>query len=131
MRVSGIQSTNYFNYSKPQSFKGYVNGNYYKDSIIEQAREALKNPKWKEELRRGKQSIETAVKEWHYEYCSPGQGDEKLQRIFSGIFTFGLSEVIMGSVAAIETATNNKYIEDTIDEVSRCLADLHHDPNGG
>lgn len=126
--ISNLQSinTNSTLNRKSTNFKGYVNGNYYKDEVIELAKKYKYNPHWKDELRKGKESIKKAISEWHYEYANPDSSNPTASRVLVGIFSLGLSEVIMNTTTAISTAVNNSGIEKLINEVAKCIDDLHH-----
>ena len=118
MKVLPISSNQY---QKQQNFKGYVNGNYYKDEIIEKAKEALDNPLWKEKYLRTKASISERVSSWHEEFDEFGG---KKGRILLGVLTLGISEVLMNTGIAAGTAMSNSAVDKTVNEIEKCMKDL-------
>ena len=114
-------------YIKP-NFQGFVNGNYYRDEIIALAKKYRYNPHWKEELRKGKESIEHAIENWHHDVTWGDGGEyDKTNRTLLGIFSLGISEVLMNTTYGISAALKNKKIENMINEIAKCIDDLRHD----
>ena len=127
MRIQKIDCTNKYPNRNSTSFQGIVNGHYYKDEIIALAKKYRYSSNWKEELRKGKESIEHAINNWHRE-VNWGDGGEydTTNRTMLGIFTLGISEVIMGAGSSISAALNNKKIENMINEIAKCIDDLKY-----
>lgn len=107
------------NINRP-TFQGWVNGNYYKDEIIELAKKYRFSSTWKSEMREGKESIDHAIANWH-----GGGEDDTACRVITAITSFGLSELIMDTASGIGAAVNNKKIENMINEITKCIDDLN------
>lgn len=120
-RITINQPTNHQMTNKP-SFKGWVNGNYYKDEVIKMAKEALNNPNWKQDLLKNKDDIGKVLSTWHKDlYSEQGGG---ATRFLSGVLSFGLSEVLISGPIAIGCAISNAKINKLINEIAKCLDDL-------
>ena len=69
MKINQILNYNNNNYHntnhRKNNFKGYVNGNYYRDEIIMEAKKALNNPNWKEKFLASKTSLGESFSTWH------------------------------------------------------------------
>ena len=130
MKIQRIEYLNNNNISNNHSktFKGFVNGNYYKDEIIELAKKYRYSSTWKDDLRKNKETIEHAIANWHDDVVwGAGDGEyNKTNRVFLGCFTLGLSEVLMGASSGISAAIKNKKIESMISEIAKCIDDLRH-----
>ena len=108
-------------------FNGYVNGHYYKDEIIALAKEYRYKKNWKDVLRSRKESIGEAVSNWHYEYANADDTCPPASRVLMGIFTLGMSEVLMDTTTAISAAVRNSGIEKQINEIAKCIDDLKYE----
>ncbi len=112
MKIYPIQST-FVNYQK-NAFKGYVNGNYYEDKIIDLAQKALKNKNWEKEMKANKVNF---LKN----YLTAVEDDVPL-RIWAAIVSFGGTEAVIASLCAAETISDKT--EETISSVKNCMIDL-------
>ena len=119
MRIGNVQLINRNYVSKYSTFKGYVNGHYYEDSIIEEAKNAFKNPHWRDELLAKKVSVGRAISSWHNN--SPAGLPA---RILFGITSLGLTEVGYGIMNSIEAIRNNEEIDDMIHKIEQCMRDF-------
>ena len=127
-----IQAVTNFNSSQMQknnmpfkttTFKGYVNGKFYKDEIIQMAKKFKNKPNWEAELRKGKQTLGEALSSWHHN-IAPSDSKPNVFRFFMGIYTLGISEILMGGITTVETAISNNKIENDIDDIANCIKDL-------
>ena len=119
MKIGAIANYHYSN-STNKSFKGYVNGKYFADEIIKEAKLALKNPDWKNAFIAKKRSLGESFATWHNR-----QGSNDIAgRVLMGVFTLGLSEVTWGIAQAALDATDNKQIDETIKEIEECMEEL-------
>ena len=57
MRIQRIENNNVMNNKNTKSFKGYVNGKYYEDWIIREAKETMHNPNWKDKFLKKKKLL--------------------------------------------------------------------------
>lgn len=105
------------NFNQP-SFKGYVNGKFYDDWIIQKAKSALKDPSWEKTFRKNQNYLNEYLK-WHE--AIEDQGGLKT-RVISGIFSFGATEVLMGGLTLIAAAIDDT--EKVINNVKDCMIDL-------
>lgn len=108
--------------SKPtsvnSSFKGYVNGKFYRDEIIQKAKKALENP---EILKSFKQkSLLDTYKTWHEGNMATSKGE----RIALAIFTLGISEVSWTFFGRLNDIMENKDKQKDLDEILSCMKDL-------
>lgn len=127
IRIQPITNSNYQNRVVNKniiqpSFQGYVNGNYYKDEIIELAKKYRFSSTWKDELRKGKESVEHAISNWHHEYADDEDG---IGRAITAVTSFGLSELIMDTATGVGAAVKNRKIEKMINEIAKCMDDLN------
>lgn len=100
---TGFQTQNLNkNFNQP-SFKGYVNGKFYDDWIIQKAKSALKDPNWEKTFRKNESFGEGYLK-WHE--IIEDQGGIKT-RVLSGILTLGASEVFMAGLCLLVSALHN------------------------
>ena len=102
-----------------QNFKGYVNGKYYEDEIIREAKKALKNPEWRDKFLNAKRTIGESFATWHKR-----EGDDLAGRILMGIFTLGLTEITWGLAQVAMDADDNKHIDRKIKKIEECMEDL-------
>ena len=96
------------------NFKGYVNGKYYADSIIDMAKDALKNPKWESELR--------AKKSTFFKDYTTAHDDDLTTRIVAGIVSFGATEAVIAGLSALGAMSDDT--EEKIQEIKDCIIDL-------
>ena len=104
------------------AFRGYVNGNYYKDSVIAAAKAALKDTKWKEKLLEQKKDNIEGILKWHDTFDT-----DVGNRIVGAIFSLGLSELVFTTLSATTCIIGNTLIEKEIDQIARCIDDLRHE----
>ena len=103
-----------------------INGNYYTNEIISLAKEYRLSPTWKDELRKGKETIGDAVRTWHYDVPWGDSGEYVgINRLLAGLFSFGVSEIFMDTASAISAAVNNNRIENKINEIAKCIDDIN------
>ena len=107
------------------TFKGHVNGKFYRDEIINEAKKALKNPKWKEELLNQKRSLGETLATWHTREGS----NDIVGRVLMGIVTLGLTEITWGLVHRALDVSDNKDIDKHIEELENCIDDLGKENN--
>ena len=130
MKIQQIGNSNGVNYLRTKkdvfsnssmTFKGYVNGNYYKDSVIKVAKEALRNPDWKREFLEQKELNKKNIYKWH-----EGLFDDNktANRILGAVFSLGLSELFFTGIFTANCVVDNALIEKKINEVERCMDDL-------
>lgn len=116
MRISAVQSIQPYNgNNKNIKFQGYVNGKYYKDSIIEKAKAAIKNTNWEAEMLAKKPSFGKDFLHWH--------GDSSLAgRIVAAIVSFGTTELMAAGIIAADVATDET--DEEISQIKSCMIDL-------
>ena len=119
MRIGNVQLFNRNYLSKYSTFKGYVNGHYYEDSIIEAAKKAFKNPHWRDELLAKKVSVGKAISSWHNNDSAGLPA-----RILFGIASMGLTEVGFGIMSSLDAIRDNQEIDDMIQKIERCMRDF-------
>lgn len=119
MKLHSIDASKNFVTSKENTFKGYVNGKFYKDGIISKAEKALEDP---EVLKSFKQKtfIDTYTS-WHKEGAL---ADGKGSRIAIAILTLGLSEISWTLFARVEDLIDNASKRKELDEILSCMKDL-------
>lgn len=100
------------------NFKGYVNGNFYRDEIIQKAKQAVKDPKILKAFKQ-KSFIET-YKTWH----EGNMANSKGERILLGIFTLGLSEITWTLFGRLSDIMDNMEKKKDLDEILNCMHDL-------
>ena len=128
--INVIRATN-SNYGKrntkteqnEKSFKGYVNGKYYKDEIIKIAEKALEDPKILKQFKR-KNFFETYTT-WH----DGNMADSIGERVFLGIFTLGISEISWTFFARLNDIIENHDNKKNLDEVLKCMKDIIDERN--
>lgn len=126
MKISKISTfSNQQNKTRNQNFCGYVNGKFYRDEVINEARNALKNPEWKEKIIARKRTLGETLSTWHEREGS----NDLATRILMGIFTLGLTELTWGAAHRIMDASDNKEIDNLIKEIEECIVDLENDDN--
>ncbi len=103
------------------NFKGKVNGKEYEDWIIKEAKEALDNPKWRNEFLKQKQTVSEAISNWHETLDTEAP---KTTRVLMGIFSLGVTEVGYGLLNIAETRQENKQIDKKIEHIEDCMIDL-------
>lgn len=103
-----------------KTFKGIVNGKYYKDEIIMEAKKALKNPNWRDKFLTSKKTIEESLSTWHKREGNNNIG----ARVLMGIFTLGLTEITWGLAQVAQDASDNSDIDKKIEEIENCMEDL-------
>ena len=116
MNIQSINSV-YQNNSNKTSFKGYINGNYYTDSIIKASKDALKNSNWEQELLAKRVSF---LKQ----YIDFSHGSN-LHRVLFAIMSLGMSEFIFAGLYGLNTYINNGIIKETIKDMKHCIKDLN------
>lgn len=130
MKIQQIGNSNGVNYLRTKkdvfsnssmTFKGYVNGNYYKDSVIKIAKEALRNPNWKREFLERKELNKKNIYKWHEGLFDD---NETANRILGAIFSLGLSELFFTGLFTANCVVDNALIEKKINEIERCIDDL-------
>jgi len=89
VRIEDV-STN-FSVSK-QNFRGYVNGRYYEDWIISEAKKALKDTSWEKKFRKQRNLLRGYLN-WHENIKDQGG---LTTRILMGTLSLGMSEVFVG-----------------------------------
>ena len=127
MKISPTTETSY-NYPKTalskktnnNSFQGYVNGKFFEDKIISEAKRALKNPKWKEELLSRKRDFAESITTWHQR---EGQNDIA-SRVIMGVMTLGLTEISWGLITRVSDIVENKEIDEKIKNIEDCIEQL-------
>lgn len=123
MKINAINSfDNNTNYQKKnlKTFQGYINGKFYRDEVILEAKKALNNPDWKSKLIANKRTLGESLATWHQREGS----NDIAGRILMGIFTLGLTEVTWGLTQAALDASDNRSIDKMIKEVEDCLETL-------
>ena len=122
VEVVGINNhkLNQSNKNSRQSFQGFVNGNYYKDEVIQEAKKALNNPNWKEKFLARKKTLGETLSTWHEREGS----SDLTSRVLMGIFTLGISEVTWGLANRAMDVSDNREIDLFIEEVENCIDDL-------
>ena len=108
--------------NKP-AFKGLVNGKFYRDEIINEAKKALRNPEWKDKFLNQKISLGETLATWHKREGA----NDIVGRVLMGIFTLGLTEITWGLTNRILDVWDNKDIDKTIIEIENCIEDLKND----
>ena len=120
MKVQRIENVNTHRISKQNcaSFKGYVNGKFYEDHIIDMAKKALKDSNWEKNLRKERSNLNGYLN-WH-----EGTKDQGglTTRILAAGLSFGLSEVLVGGVCAIGAALDDT--DKMISNIKDCMVDL-------
>ena len=99
-------------------FKGYVNGKFYSDEIILQAKKALKNPEILKNFRQ-KSFIDT-YKTWH----EGNMADSLGERVALAIFTLGISEISWTFFGRLLDISENTEKEKDLNEILNCMQDL-------
>ena len=126
MKISPVASNNITNKTNKlcnKSFQGYVNGKFYKDEVIAEAKKALNNPDWKNKLLARKRTIGESLATWHQREGA----NDIVPRILMGIFTLGITEVTWGLTQIAMDKFDNKSIDKHIKEIEDCLDDLGSD----
>ena len=111
---------NYSNNKTSKTFKGYVNGKYFRDEVISEAKKALKNPNWREKFLAQKKSLGDTLSTWHKREGS----NDIAGRVIMGIMTLGITEVTWGLANRAMDASENKGIDNFIREVEDCMDNL-------
>lgn len=117
MKIQKI-SANYQIKNNQQNFKGYVNGKYYEDWIIAEAKKALKDKNWEKLFRKERSSFQGYLK-WHEAIEEQGG---LTTRLLAGALTLGMSEALVGGLCAIGAACNNTNKD--ISKIKDCMIDL-------
>ena len=101
-----------------QEFKGYVNGKFYKDEVIQKAKQALKQP---EILKSFKQkSFLDTYKTWH-----EGTLAESIrERVTVAILTLGISEISWTLIGRLADVIDNAEKKKMLEEILSCMQDL-------
>ena len=126
MKINPITNSSNFNYPLNQtnnankSFKGIVNGKYYRDEVIREAKKALFNPNWRDKFYARKRDVGETLATWHRREGS----NDLATRIFMGVATLGLTEVTWGLAHLADDASENRSIDKFIKEVEECMEDL-------
>ena len=100
------------------TFRGYVNGKFYKDEIIQKAKKALKDPEILKEFKQ--KSFLDTYKTWHEGNMAHSKGE----RIGLAILTLGLSEVSWTLIARLGDISDNIKNKKDLDEILSCMSDL-------
>lgn len=124
MKINAISASSSLSNNKSKNtlldntFKGYVNGKFYKDEIIEKAKQAVKKPEILKNYKH-KSLLDTYLT-WHKGNMAHSTGE----RVTLAVLTLGLSEISWTFFARLgdleENATNKKEFEDIIS----CMQDL-------
>lgn len=120
MKIQKI-TTNYQTKNNTQNFKGYVNGKYYADHIIAEAKKAMHNPNWQKEMRNEYKEYFKGYATWHEGIKDQGGSTT---RAIAGILTLGASEVLVAGTATIGAAANRIGVEQRISEIKDCIIEL-------
>lgn len=129
MRIQKVENTSVINKNRnAKSFKGYVNGKYYEDWIIKEAKEALDNPKWQDKFLEKKKSVSQSLKTWQDTLDTGGEEENIATRVFLGVCSLGISEIGFGALGILEDRDENKRIDKTISTIKDCIIDIL---NGG
>ena len=129
MRIQKVENTSVINKnSNAKSFKGYVNGKYYEDWIIKEAKEAIHNPKWQDKFLEKKKSVSQSLKTWQDTLDTGGEEENIATRVFLGVCSLGISEIGFGALGILEDRDENKRIDKTISTIKDCIIDIL---NGG
>ena len=134
MKVPAISQMNNINHKKTnstnktynQSFKGYVNGKFFRDEIILEAKEALKNPNWKDKFLNSKRSLGETLATWHEREGA----NDIAGRVLMGIFSLGITEVTWGLAYRAMDVMDNNTINKKIKEIEECMKNLRTPNNG-
>ena len=129
MRIQKI-ATDYQIRNNTQSFKGFVNGKYYEDWIIKEAKEAFDNPKWRNKFLKNKKTVTESLKTWQDTLDTGGDAENKVTRVLMGIFSLGATEVGYGALGIIEDQQKNKEIDRNIEKIEDCMVDLNKEKTG-
>ena len=103
-----------------KTFKGIVNGKYFSEEVIAEAKKALNNPHWRDKFLARKRTINESLSTWHEREGS----NDLTGRILMGIFTLGISEITWGLAQTAMDASDNKSIDDFIKQVEECMKNL-------
>lgn len=129
MRIQKVENTSVINKNRnAKSFKGYVNGKYYEDWIIKEAKEAIHNPKWQDKFLEKKKSVSQSLKTWQDTLDTGGEEENIATRVFLGVCSLGISEIGFGALGILEDRDENKRIDKTISTIKDCIIDIL---NGG
>ena len=101
-------SSDFSNRKKNTSFKGYVNGKYYDETVIKLAKRCLGNLEYRKEIQT---ECTNFLKRYFY---TPK--DCIIPRLIASVGTFGLTEIF------IAATTQSKISE--IKKIRKCLVDL-------
>lgn len=129
MRIQRIENNNVMNNKHAKSFKGYVNGKYYEDWIIKEAKEAIHNPKWQDKFLEKKKSISKSLKTWQDTLDTGGEEENIATRVILGVCSLGISEIGFGALGILEDRDENKRIDKTINKIRDCIEDLWREKN--
>ena len=127
MKIQHIEHSIYRNYQKSNNnqsnksitFKGWVNGRYFENEIIKEAKEAFNNPNWKNNFLKMKTSIAETLTTWH-DRDQAGIGG----RIIGAICSLGLTEIGVGIVCTLEDQAENKRIDEKIEKIEECIEEI-------
>ena len=112
-----------------KSFKGTVNGKYYEDWIIKEAKEAMHNPNWKDKFLQDKKTVSDSLKTWQDTLDTCGEEENIATRVILGICSLGISEIGFGALGILEDKDKNKRIDETINTIRDCIEDLWREKN--
>lgn len=118
MRIQRIENNNVMNNKNTKSFKGYVNGKYYEDWIIDMAEKGLKNSNWEKEFR-AKRSNLKAYANWHENIEDQGG---LTTRVLGGILSFGTTELLVGGLCLLGAATDDT--NKVVNKIKDCMIDM-------
>ena len=118
MKIHSLQSTNFHSTNANKAFKGYINGKYYRDEIIEKARQAMKNSNWEKEMlsKKAKLSDYFEIEDLH-----------PVQRVAAAVVSFGTTELLAAFATIADVLSDNT--EKDIEEIKNCIIDIYRSNN--
>ena len=128
MKIQTIENSNDSYYHKNSfsknskrnpNFRGIVNGRYFENEIIKEAKEAFSNPNWKRKFLEMKTSVGETLSTWH-DRDNAGIGG----RIIGAICSFGLTEIGFGLVCTLQDQADNKMIDKKIEAIEDCIEEF-------
>ena len=128
MKIQKI-TTNYQTKNNTQNFKGTVNGKYYEDWIIKEAKDAFDNPKWRNKFLKNKKTVTESLKTWQNSLDAGDETENKVTRALMGVFSLGVTEIGYGTLGIIEDQQKNKQIDKNIETIEDCMVDLKKEKN--
>ena len=128
MKIQKI-TTNYQTKNNTQNFKGTVNGKYYEDWIIKEAKDAFDNPKWRNKFLKNKKTVTESLKTWQNSLDAGDETENKVTRALMGVFSLGVTEIGYGTLGIIEDQQKNKQIDKNKETKEDCMVDLKKEKN--